>query len=76
METISITLDLASMRKVFEEFGYFNVSKEEIETVIGACLTQYVKDGWAREVLLSEIRQLRSNPEAYRKETGLCGSST
>lgn len=68
MENINITLDLAAVRKVFETHGFYNATKEEIETVIGATLAQYLKDGWASEVLVVEMRQLRSNPEAYKRD--------
>lgn len=71
METLNITLDLAAIRMVFETYGFYNVTKEEIETVICACLTQYIKDGWASEVLVAEMRQLRSNPEAYKKDADI-----
>lgn len=71
METFNIPLDMKAMVAVFETHGFYNVSKEEIETVIRACLTQYLRDGWCPEVLCSELLQLRTDPEVYKKDAGI-----
>jgi len=68
METLNLKIDLEPVRKVFETYGFYNVTNEEIETVIRATLTQYVKEGWVGEVLTTELRQLREDPTAYKQE--------
>lgn len=71
METLNLMMDVDAIRAAFRAKGMDNVTNEEIETVMRACLTQYVKDGWVTEVLFSELRVLREDPAAYKKEAGL-----
>jgi hypothetical protein len=71
METLNLKMDVDAIRAAFRACGQDNVTNEEIETVMRACLTQYVKDGWVTEVLVAELRQLREDPETYKKDANL-----
>jgi len=71
MSTLTLKLDVANIKNRFAAKGCVDVSTEEIETVMAACLTQYIKDGWVTEVLVAELNQLRADPELYKKDAGL-----
>lgn len=71
METFNVPLNMEALRKAFEAREQFNVTKEEIETVLHAVLSNYIKDGWAHEVLAFEVCQLRDNAEQYKQDAGI-----
>jgi hypothetical protein len=71
METFNITLDMQAITNQCKERGVDNVERSEIETVLRAVLSQYIKDGWISEVIYAEVNQLRADPANYKKEASI-----
>ena len=71
METYNIKLDDNAILGDMIKRELPDVSKQEIETVICALLTQYIKDGWVTEVLATEVAHLRANPDTYHKDADI-----